>query len=146
MHVIYPRCYEAEASTPRVSHIPKHPRGQFSFCHSLLISTPNRTRNARLSRFAQYSRVTNLSLDILEDNGLEVHVIPYTQVKVDGPVRPRNGPVRPRNGPVTALCLNGPVFRSLNISTFHCLRTPNGPIIFTGLSEPVITGLLRPCV
>ena len=134
MHVIYPRCYEAEASTPMVSHIPKHPRGQFSFCHSLLISTPNRTRNARLSRFAQYSRVTNLSLDILENNGLEVRVMPYTQVKVDGPVRPHNGPV-------TALCLNGPVFPSLNISTFHGLRTPNGPIIFTGLSEPVKTGL-----
>ena len=42
-------------------------------------------------------------------------------------------------GPVTGLCpnraRNGPVFRSLNISTFHGLKTCNGPIIliiFTG--------------
>ena len=36
--------------------------------------------------------------------------------------------------------VNGPVFRSLNISTFHCLKTCNGLSIFRG---PVITGPLR---
>ena len=47
-----------------------------------------------------------------------------TQVKVDGPVQPRNG-----QG-------NGPVFQSLNISTFHGLKTRNGPIIFIIYTGP----------
>ena len=44
-----------------------------------------------------------------------------TQVKVHGPVRPRNGPV----------------FRSLNISTFQGLKTCNGPIIFIIYTGPL---------
>ena len=59
-----------------------------------------------------------------------LHKDPITQVKVDGPVRPRNGPVSKRDR-------NVPVFRSLNISTFHGLKTRNGPIIFI-----IYTGLL----
>ena len=62
-----------------------------------------------------------------------------TQVKV-------HGPVRPCNGPVWTWARDGPLFRSLNISTFQGLKNGNGPIIYTGplqrarYYEPVITG------
>ena len=55
---------------------------------------------------------------------------PPTQVKVHGPERPRNGPVSKR-------ARNGPVFQSLNISTFHGLKTRNGPIIFIIYTGPL---------
>ena len=59
----------------------------------------------------------------------------YTLVKVDGAVQASYRPVSKR-------ARYWPVFRSLNISTFHGLKTCNGPIIFTGplYNEPVITG------
>ena len=44
------------------------------------------------------------------------------------------------NGPVSKQPDTGPFFDSLNKLTLHGLKTRNGPIIFTGLSEPVITG------
>ena len=62
------------------------------------------------------------------DIGLEMY---RTQEKIDGAAQPRNGA---RNGPVSK---HGPVFRSLNISTFLGLKSCNGPIIFI----IVITGL-----
>ena len=70
----------------------------------------------------------------------QTYILHGTQVKVDGPVRPLNGPVM---GP----CPNGPIFRSLNLSTYHGLETRNGPIIFIIIraryNEP-ITGPFGP--
>ena len=55
---------------------------------------------------------------------------PATKVKVDGPVWPRTWPVSKR-------ACNGPVFRSLNISTFHNLKPRNGPIVFIIFTGPL---------
>ena len=44
---------------------------------------------------------------------------------------------RARYGPVMGLCPNGPVFRSLNISTFQGLKTRNGPIILIIYTGPL---------
>ena len=81
--------------------------------------------------------ITRMRLDILITND---HLGQHTRVKVKVSILTQvkvHGAVRARYGPMSKQARNAPVFLSLNISTFHSLRTHNSPIIFIIFTGPL---------